>query len=423
MLDLSILGKCYANNDLKGGIFRYLDCLFEGLLNIDGNHIIPCAGGDINSPWDVADFLSTIDSDFVPDMTYSQHQRTLSEILTSLGERVRSRQRPILDFIKIRREVVRIVLKTLLTFVEPLDSKKLEESDLYHSPFNPIPDQVRGKFQIKRFLTVHDLIPTRFPHLVHPSQTRLQKKAIKSVGPEGWYICNSESTKNDLCEFSREINPDQVAVTHLAASHHFSPCEDLEERKAVRKKYGIPEDIPFVLSVCTLDPRKNLTQVIESFVQIVEQESISDIRLVLVGAPVRGSESLCNQIDAVGEAGKKIILTGFVDDEDLAALYSEASVFVCISLYEGFGLPLLEAMQCGLPVIASDVSSIPEIVGDAGILVNPLDRDGICQAMLDLVDNGKLSHTLSEKGLERAKQFSWDRCVEETVDTYRKALG
>ncbi len=149
---------------------------------------------------------------------------------------------------------------------------------------------------------------------------------------------------------------------------------------------------------------------------------MSDIRLGLVGTPIKGSENINQKIDSLGEAGGKIVLTGFVDDEDLPALYSEASVFICISIYEGFGLPLLEAMQCGLPVIASDVSSIPEVVGDAGILVDPLDGDGICQAMLDLVDNGKLSHTLSEKGLERAKQFSWDRCVEETVDTYRKAL-
>jgi len=421
MLDLSLLGSCHAGKTIKAGIFRYVDCLFEGLLDDENCHIIPCSG-DISSPWYVTDFLAKIHPDLAQNVKYSRYHRVLSEELNSLGDRVRSRQRPILNFLKIKREVVRIILKTLLAFSEPMDSKILEESQLYHSPFMPIPLQVREKSQIKRFLTIHDLIPTRYPHLIHPSHTRLQERAIKSAGPEGWYICNSESTRDDLCEFSKEINPDQVVVTHLAASDLFYPFEDLEERKAVRKKYGIPKDLPFILSVCTLDHRKNLVQVVESFVQMVEQENMSDVHLVLAGAPVRDSEKLYEKIDTFGEVGERIILTDHVDGEDLAALYSDASVFIYISLYEGFGLPLLEAMQCRVPVIASNVSSMPEVVGDAGILVDPMDGDGVCQAMLDLLDNGKLNHALSEKGLEQAKRFSWERCVDETVSTYRKAL-
>jgi glycosyltransferase involved in cell wall biosynthesis len=117
------------------------------------------------------------------------------------------------------------------------------------------------------------------------------------------------------------------------------------------------------------------------------------------------------------------MFTGYVPDEDLSALYSGARAFVFPSLYEGFGLPLLEAMQCEVPVIASNTTSIPEVVGDAGILVDPKDVDALCQALLDLLTDNSLSQELKRKGLERAKLFSWDKSAADTVEVYKRIIS
>ena len=119
----------------------------------------------------------------------------------------------------------------------------------------------------------------------------------------------------------------------------------------------------------------------------------------------------------------RVIFTGYIPDQDLSAVYSSARAFVFPSLYEGFGLPILEAMQCGTPVITSNRTALPEVAGDAGLLIDPTDSDALCQAMLSLMNDERLNQRLSQKGLERSKQFTWATCAEMTVDLYRKALN
>ncbi len=116
-----------------------------------------------------------------------------------------------------------------------------------------------------------------------------------------------------------------------------------------------------------------------------------------------------------------VIFAGYIPDHDLSAIYSGALAFVYPSLYEGFGLPPLEAMQCGTPVITSNTSSLPEVVGDAGLMINPTNRDDLCQAMLNLINNSKLRNQLSQKGIDRATQFSWSKCATETIKVYETA--
>ena len=128
-------------------------------------------------------------------------------------------------------------------------------------------------------------------------------------------------------------------------------------------------------------------------------------------------------LQKIAQYKDRIIITGYVPDEDLSAIYSGATAFVFPSLYEGFGLPILEAMQCGTPVISSNSTSLPEVVGDAGILVDPKDQDQLCQAMLDILNDDTLRETLKQKGLERAKQFSWEKCANETVEIYKKIIA
>jgi glycosyltransferase involved in cell wall biosynthesis len=156
----------------------------------------------------------------------------------------------------------------------------------------------------------------------------------------------------------------------------------------------------------------------------VEQERIKDLCLVLVGAKGWDYEHIFQEIGNCGGFRKnRIIVTGFVPDGDLAPLYSGAEMFIYPSFYEGFGLPPLEAMQCGVPVITSNTSSLPEVVGDAGIMVSPMDADGLSQGMLDILSDRRLRHLLACKSRARAGLFSWDQCVRLTLDAYRTALS
>jgi glycosyltransferase involved in cell wall biosynthesis len=144
--------------------------------------------------------------------------------------------------------------------------------------------------------------------------------------------------------------------------------------------------------------------------------------LVLVGNLGWKYESIFSELTATEGLRDRIIITGYVSNEDLAALYSDALFFVFPSLYKGFGLPPLEAMQCGVPVITSNTSSLPEVVGDAGIMVNPNDADALCQAMLNIHGNPLLRAQLSSNALERSKQFSWRKSANETIKAYKTAL-
>ena len=134
-------------------------------------------------------------------------------------------------------------------------------------------------------------------------------------------------------------------------------------------------------------------------------------------------ESIFQELEKLGSASKRVVVTGFVPDEDLAPIYSHASMFVYPSLLEGFGLPPLEAMQCEVPVITSNTSSLPEVVGDAGIMVSPMDADALCQAMAMLFQDRQLRDRLAARARDRAATFSWARCAAETVAAYRLASG
>ena len=190
----------------------------------------------------------------------------------------------------------------------------------------------------------------------------------------------------------------------------------------VRKKFGIPNG-PYILSLSTLEPRKNIAQTIRCFVRLLEQEKIDDLSLVLVGSKGWDYDSIFEEIAASPKIRDRIIVTGYAADEDLAPLYSGATMFVYPSFYEGFGLPPLEAMQCGVPVITSNTSSLPEVVGEAGIMVDPHDADELSQAMLKIYNSTDARQRMSLESLEQAQKFSWKRCAEQTIDTYKAAVA
>ena len=289
--------------------------------------------------------------------------------------------------------------------------------DIFHSTFYPLPPaSPKGP---RRLLTVYDLIPLLFPEYTRKNEQQAVRASLNSIGPEDLVIAISEATKNDLCTFTG-IAPERVFVTRLAASGRFFPQPDAKLQEAVRARHHIP-DGPYLLSLGTLEPRKNIPAVIRSFAKLVRQEHLHDLNLVLVGTKGWLYSEIFEQIETMKDLRERIIVTGYVDDADLAPLYSGASMFIYPSLYEGFGLPPLEAMQCGIPVITSNTSSLPEVVGDAGLLVDPRDEDALCQAIFDIYRKPSLAAELAARSCARAARFSWNRCADETVAAYRMA--
>jgi glycosyltransferase involved in cell wall biosynthesis len=312
------------------------------------------------------------------------------------------------------------LLQRMLRATGRLQPADLGRCNIFHTPFDGIAEVTKGVPGLVRFITMHDLIPLLRPEWTPKPVQENQRAAMASIADDDWVLCDSEYTRHDFLNYKRHHRPEQVRTVHLAAGEEFLPCSDEPRIAEVRRKCGIPEGAEYFLTLCTLEPRKNLAAVIRALAAVVQQGNTPGLHLVLAGPSVFSAE----QIYEVAEASalrKRLIFTGHIPDEELAPLYSGALGFVYLSLFEGFGLPPLEAMKCGTPVITSDVTSIPEVVGDAAIQVNPHDLDALAGAMLRVYKDSELRREMSRKSIERAKLFSWRKCAEDTFQAYRTA--
>ncbi len=320
---------------------------------------------------------------------------------------------------RLRRKLQSIFLDLFSIIVQ---SKNIEEEfEIYHSFFYPL--SYKNGIQAKaRVITIYDMLPMKFPEFFLEDVITGFYNSIKSININtDWAICISNSTKRDFCEFS-SMPENRVFVTPLAASTKFFKEYDLEHISLVRDKYNIPEG-NYILSLSTIEPRKNIKFLIKSFFKLLTENKLKDLYLELVGSRGWLFDDIINTTKLNSNLQEKVIFTGHIPDEELSAVYSGATFFVYPSLYEGFGLPPLEAMQCGIPVITSNTSSLPEVVGDAGIMIDPKDENALCQAMLYLLNDSTLRQQLEEKSLERSQQFSWAKCANDTVEIYKKILS
>lgn len=308
-----------------------------------------------------------------------------------------------------------------------IEPRVLAQTEIFHSPMHPLPP-VKLPPTAQRFLTIYDLIPVRHPEFFDvPNRAEVQaliRGIVDSALPHDWIICPSQATLDDLQDYC-ERAIERAFVIPLAADRHlFHPRSSEDDIRAVRKKYGVPDGAYF-LSVCKLEPRKNGAHMARAFLQMVTQQKLRDVTLVLAGTPAWGASEIQAAVESFPDAQsrKQVLFAGHVADEDLAALYRGAHAFLYLSFVEGFGLPPLEAMQCGAPVIVADCSSLPEVVGDAGVLLAPRDSDGLASALLTLYNDSSLRRAYAEKSLARAAFFSWQRCAQETLGAYRQSLG
>jgi glycosyltransferase involved in cell wall biosynthesis len=322
-------------------------------------------------------------------------------------------------FNKIQQSTLVNISRLFNIIRQPIEPKILAEADLFHSSYPRIPKQVRKALPNRHLQTVYDLTPLILDEKYFlPGQRGITQRLIDTIQPNDWVTTISDATRNDLLN-RRQLNPEKVVTIYLAASPElFYPVSDRSIIQAAKQKYHLPEG-DYFLSLHSLAPHKNMNHLIACFKQIIRQEKAKDLHLVICGGNKDAALSMINA-NQLTEADLKFIdFTGFVDDNDLAAIYSGAIGFIFPSLYEGFGLPVLEAMQCECPVISSNTSSLPEVVGDAGFLVSPTDKDALCQSILKLYCNSDLRAKHSQYSLDRAAFFSWEKTLSETLEVYR----
>jgi glycosyltransferase involved in cell wall biosynthesis len=261
-------------------------------------------------------------------------------------------------------------------------------------------------------VTIHDLGYLSFPQ----SHTRRQRLELQlstawNARAAARIIAVSQATRDDLVRHYR-VPAGKIAVVHHGVEPRFRPTPD----PAAPARYGLPAR--YLLYLGTLQPRKNLERLLQAYAGLPGEAP----PLVLAGARGWYFTRIAAAIAALGLAGR-VLLPGYIADDDVPALLTAATALVYPSLYEGFGLPALEAMACGTPVIAANSSSLPEVVGTAGLLVDQLQVDEIAAAMQRLLADEALRGTLSRQGRERAALFSWDRCARETLSVLEEALA
>ena len=303
---------------------------------------------------------------------------------------------------------------------DSLDSK----IDIVHYPyFEPFFITLPVFSKNKKVVTVHDLTPFVFPDhfksgLKGNLKWQVQKRSLKNADA---IITDSQSSKEDIIKYAG-INPAKIKAVYLAAGSEFKVLNSKEKKEEVRARYRLPEK--FMLYVGDATWNKNLPRLIEASSKI-------NVPLVMVGKALVDKEiDIKNpwnkdlvKVQELAEKNKNIFRLGFVPSKDLVALYNAATLFIMPSVYEGFGLPILEAMSCGCPVVASKEGSLKEVAGDAAKYADPYDTNSIVEAINEVFNSPSLQKELSQKGIIQSKKFTWRKTADETMAVYKNVVG
>jgi glycosyltransferase involved in cell wall biosynthesis len=267
-------------------------------------------------------------------------------------------------------------------------------------------------------VSIHDLSFEHLPQTFNRrSRTQLRLTVRHSARRAARILSLSEHTRRDIIK-TYGIRPDRVTAIPLAAPDHFGPITDTKELQRVRHTYGI--DGEYILSVGSIQPRKNLARLVRAYASLRRDCSADKLpKLVLVGKCAWLYDETLRTLDETN-VKDTVVLTGYVPERDLPALYSGALCFVYPSFFEGFGLPPLEALKCGTAVIVGNRTSLPEVVGDAALTVDPFDVDAIAGAIKNLLNDSALRRELSVKGQQRASEFNWQQTARKTLEVYKE---
>jgi len=339
-----------------------------------------------------------------PQLTLFHYHQPLRRMPTSLADAPRAG-------VPLGSRILRAWLLTGAPFPKAWN-KAIEASDLFHGT-----DSLAPTISRPSVINIHDLSTVFYPQ----HHTRLHRLYASVALPRmarraRAIITGSEAARQDIITHLR-ISSDKVRAIHNGVNHAlFFPRDRAESQQQVLQRLGIPA--PYVLAVGTLEPRKNLIALLRAVAQLPADTP----PLVLVGARGWGHSPLFDEVQRLGIASR-VRFTGFVDDDLLPHLYSTALTFVYPSLYEGFGLPVLEALACGAPVITSNTSSLPEVVGSAAVLIDPRNAPELAARLSQLLLDADSRAALSALGPAQAARFTWQRTAQRTLEVYTEAIS
>ncbi|MDQ7090024.1 MAG: glycosyltransferase family 1 protein [Methylococcales bacterium] len=394
----------------SGGIGRYTQYLLEGLLKSDDVDKVSCFGG-----------LRWIDSsEFVKTKSVANEQTAETRDATEIDSLPQAPRSPLRQFLASIPFLKTAVLRSL-PFVYQLYARynaamfhrkaKTIKGAIYHEP-----NYILKPFDGPSVTTVHDLSFIHCPEY-HPKERvqHLKKHLKMTLEKAAHVVTDSEFVRKELIA-QMGVEPDRVSTILLGVDESYHPRSKAELAPILSKHKLIAGQ--YLLSVSTIEPRKNILSILVAYMQL-DPALRKDYPLVLVGGDGWRNQEIKNKITELVKQGDVIHL-GYTSNEDLPYLFAGARAFVFVPFYEGFGLPPLEAMASGIPVLTTHVSSIPEVVGETGLLVAPNDVEAIQQGMVKLLTDDKWRALTIKAGLERAKQFTWTRCVEQTIAIYKK---
>lgn len=291
---------------------------------------------------------------------------------------------------------------------------KIEDADIFFGP------NFRGVFRktLKTVITIHDMAHEYYPEATSKRIFKYLKKLQQSAEKADLIIADSENTKEDILKFLN-LSEEKIKVIYPGVDTIFRPINDQDVLNSVRRKYNLYER--FILYLGAIQPRKNITTLIRAYGILCKEQNF-DHKLVIAGGVGWKNKDIRVLIEEL-RLEDKVVFTGYIPEHNLPVIYNLSDAFVFPSLYEGFGLPVLEAMACGTPVVTSNVSSLPEVAGDAALLINPHSIEDLADGIKRILHNDGLRKKNIANGFERAKLFTWEKCAGETLDVFSQVLS
>ncbi len=369
-------------------------------IGIDAHMLGQGEGGNETGARGLIEALTRLDS--------QNHYYLFVEDLANLPDQIQGRSNVTVVTLPTRSSVRRLLLE-FPRLVKKYGLDLLHITSYNAPPFCPCPLVV----------TVYDISFERFPEWFSGRDRLLLGNMVpRSIKKARRVFVPSEFTRDEMLEIYNP-SPEKIVVTPCGVLTHFQPINDKMAWQEIRQKYGIAND--FILAVGNIQPRKNLIGLIQAFA-ILKSQGLASMPLVMVGKSRWQVREVYQAVEA-NNLENQIIFTGYVPEQDLVLLYNAAKVFVYPSFYEGFGLPVLEAMACGTPVITSNRASLPWVAGEAALLIDPDKPNELAEALTKVLTNDNLAKEMSRKGLEQAARFSWDDTATLTLAAYQVAAN
>jgi glycosyltransferase involved in cell wall biosynthesis len=422
ILDIAALGHGFDLKSARRGVERTVEHLFEGLLKSDFCDLSFTATSFLAG---THDFLAAKGIEPQEKLKYVPQQLSRSRAARRLVQKIHRNRDDRRLSARASRKIQSLAAHWLTRSETEIEPGFLSDADIYHTPHTshplpPFPSAVQKKQRIRKFITIHDLMVFKHPEIFGAGVQPYFKKMLACFSEKTFAFCTTENVRADILELT-PLQPERIFLAPLAADLDLFYPASAAAIRAARGEFGIP-DAPYFLALSVPEPHKNFGHLIRCFGELVQSGELPDYNLVIAGRNAARHPLVADALAKFPRLAGRVLTPGFVPDEKLAAIYSGATAFLFPSLAEGFGLPPLEAMQCGVPVISSNTTSMPEVVGDAGILLPPTDVDGWCAAMLKISRDEKLRSEMAAKSIARAKLFSWERFIDATVHGYRTSL-